>query len=131
MAGGRNAPCPCGSGRKYKHCCGLKTQMAKTRRLQVVVALVVVVVAAGVAAKTFFFGDKGQVVSQPGPAPPGKAWSEEHGHWHNEQSPLQPGTATQARRTQPEGPPPPGKVWNAEHGHWHNDLATQTPADSG
>ncbi|HMW30894.1 MAG TPA: SEC-C metal-binding domain-containing protein, partial [Plasticicumulans sp.] len=19
---GRNAPCPCGSGRKYKHCCG-------------------------------------------------------------------------------------------------------------
>ena len=22
MATGRNAPCPCGSGRKYKHCCG-------------------------------------------------------------------------------------------------------------
>ncbi|HNJ08571.1 MAG TPA: SEC-C metal-binding domain-containing protein [Plasticicumulans sp.] len=19
---GRNEPCPCGSGRKYKHCCG-------------------------------------------------------------------------------------------------------------
>ncbi|MEI2770271.1 MAG: SEC-C metal-binding domain-containing protein [Candidatus Competibacter sp.] len=19
---GRNQPCPCGSGRKYKHCCG-------------------------------------------------------------------------------------------------------------
>jgi preprotein translocase subunit SecA len=19
---GRNAPCPCGSGKKYKHCCG-------------------------------------------------------------------------------------------------------------
>lgn len=23
---GRNAPCPCGSGRKYKHCCGKKHQ---------------------------------------------------------------------------------------------------------
>lgn len=21
---GRNAPCPCGSGRKYKHCCGAR-----------------------------------------------------------------------------------------------------------
>lgn len=21
---GRNDPCPCGSGRKYKHCCALK-----------------------------------------------------------------------------------------------------------
>ncbi|MGI3187294.1 SEC-C metal-binding domain-containing protein, partial [Nioella aestuarii] len=20
---GRNTPCPCGSGRKYKHCCGI------------------------------------------------------------------------------------------------------------
>ena len=23
-AAGRNAPCPCGSGRKYKHCCGAR-----------------------------------------------------------------------------------------------------------
>ncbi|MGI6100528.1 MAG: SEC-C metal-binding domain-containing protein, partial [Kiritimatiellia bacterium] len=21
---GRNAPCPCGSGRKFKHCCGAR-----------------------------------------------------------------------------------------------------------
>jgi hypothetical protein len=25
MAVGRNAPCPCGSGKKYKRCCALKT----------------------------------------------------------------------------------------------------------
>ena len=25
---GRNAPCPCGSGRKYKHCCGKRRQTA-------------------------------------------------------------------------------------------------------
>ena len=24
MAQGRNAPCPCGSGKKYKRCCALK-----------------------------------------------------------------------------------------------------------
>lgn len=23
---GRNDPCPCGSGKKYKHCCALKEQ---------------------------------------------------------------------------------------------------------
>jgi hypothetical protein len=23
---GRNAPCPCGSGKKYKHCCADKAQ---------------------------------------------------------------------------------------------------------
>jgi hypothetical protein len=28
---GRNAPCPCGSGKKYKHCCLLKTG-ATTRK---------------------------------------------------------------------------------------------------
>lgn len=24
---GRNEPCPCGSGKKYKKCCGLKESM--------------------------------------------------------------------------------------------------------
>jgi len=27
---GRNAPCPCGSGKKYKHCCLLKVSEART-----------------------------------------------------------------------------------------------------
>ena len=26
QAPSRNAPCPCGSGKKYKHCCGRNTQ---------------------------------------------------------------------------------------------------------
>lgn len=29
---GRNDPCPCGSGRKYKRCCGKKTRRRKRRR---------------------------------------------------------------------------------------------------
>ena len=28
MAAGRNEPCPCGSGRKYKHCCGRTAESA-------------------------------------------------------------------------------------------------------
>ena len=32
---GRNAPCPCGSGKKYKHCCLREDQKEQTRtRLQ-------------------------------------------------------------------------------------------------
>ena len=30
---GRNDPCPCGSGRKYKHCCGKAAQQAASRTL--------------------------------------------------------------------------------------------------
>lgn len=41
MAHGRNAPCPCGSGKKYKHCCALKTQKSpwSTRIVAVLIAL--------------------------------------------------------------------------------------------
>lgn len=30
---GRNEPCPCGSGRKYKHCCLQKDEVARVERL--------------------------------------------------------------------------------------------------
>lgn len=70
----------------------------------------------------------------PGPTPPGKVWSAEHGHWHDVNpagsSPIQvqtskaPITATPAQPSapvpQPPGTPPPGKVWSPEHGHWHD-----------
>jgi len=59
----------------------------------------------------------------PGPAPPGKVWSEEHGHWHD--APLAPTTLPSQPgitepKSQPPGDPPPGKVWSPEHGHWHD-----------
>lgn len=42
----RNAPCPCGSGKKYKHCCVGKTRHAAgapaSKRVLVVVSLLVV-----------------------------------------------------------------------------------------
>lgn len=41
MATGRNEPCPCGSGKKYKHCCALKAQRVPwgTRIVAVLIAL--------------------------------------------------------------------------------------------
>lgn len=86
---------------------------------------------------------------QPGPAPPGKVWSADHGHWHDAPqrvaipgmpgggsttSPIQIQTTTDGSpstrapirppvptpQPQPPGPVPAGKVWSVEHGHWHN-----------
>lgn len=67
----------------------------------------------------------------PGPAPEGKVWSVEHGHWHdvpgaqpllpNTSQTITPQPASPATYTpQPPGPAPEGKVWSAEHGHWHD-----------
>ena len=53
----------------------------------------------------------------PGPVPPGKVWSPEHGHWH-EAAPTQQQSGPPF--PQPPGPVPDGKVWSPEHGHWHN-----------
>lgn len=77
---------------------------------------------------------------QPGPAPEGKIWSLEHGHWHDlvdkksikptdepivASGPLSSPTAVRVLgqeivHAQPAGPVPPGKVWSADHGHWHD-----------
>jgi hypothetical protein len=46
---GRNSPCPCGSGRKFKHCCMAKrNRMPWTSRL--LLALVLAVLVLGVIA---------------------------------------------------------------------------------
>ena len=67
----------------------------------------------------------------PGPAPAGKTWSAEHGHWHDvpgagqtTTTGIQPGQTT-TLTPQPPGPAPAGKTWSAEHGHWHD-----APADA-
>lgn len=74
---GRNEPCPCGSGSKYKHCCQVKNE----RRSQLIsrglaVALVVVIAVAALALLIGLRAGDGDG------APPGQVWSEEHGHYH-------------------------------------------------
>lgn len=130
MQTGRNAPCPCGSGEKYKRCCAPKgapssapapaAQSAPAGRPRLLLGAVVVLVAGGLGYGLLLDP------AQPGPTPPvlhpepaegggpGRVWSPEHGHWHTLDGQELPGQAA---------PPPgggPGKVWSEEHGHWHD-----------
>jgi len=75
---GRNDACPCGSGKKFKHCCAAKlgtgTLTAPGR------VMLAVLIGALVAAVFFvvgsFTGDRSSVG-------PRQIWSAEHGHYHN------------------------------------------------
>ncbi len=80
MSASRNELCPCGSGRKYKNCCAGKTPLYK--RPTWTGALVALFLLGGLllTALAVLRPDR---AGSPGAAPPGKVWSEEHGHWHD------------------------------------------------
>ena len=71
---GRNDPCSCGSGKKYKKCCELKQQKSRGNTLMLI--LVSLLMAAGVATGISSFMSDRDV------ARPGGVWSAEHGHYH-------------------------------------------------
>lgn len=153
MRVGRNEPCPCGSGRKSKQCCGGRASRKFPVGLAILLAAMGLLAAAGAISAFVGRDDKPAAASraaaprngvpgspQPGPAPAGKVWSVEHGHWHDAaprratggpaQNPIRieatPGPSS-ARTTAPikvnrpqPGPAPEGKVWSPEHGHWHD-----------
>jgi hypothetical protein len=75
MNASRNAPCPCGSGLKYKSCCAGKGRPGRSRWAGVLVAVAML---GGVLVTAISL-----LNSDGGDAPPGKVWSEEHGHWHD------------------------------------------------
>jgi hypothetical protein len=75
---GRNDPCPCGSGRKYKHCCESK---AGKLQLSGWVAIAAAVAAAAVLLLFLYNLTQDDVASAP-TCPPGQVWSAEHGHCH-------------------------------------------------
>jgi hypothetical protein len=66
----RNESCPCGSGKKYKKCCAMKSQKISP-------ALVVVLIAGVVLAIVVI------VSSTRRGANAGLVWSQEHGHYHD------------------------------------------------
>jgi len=72
---GRNDPCPCGSGKKYKRCCALKVNQTSWQ-LRIVIGLVAVCLLGGLIIILTTADD-----IEPG-GPPGRVWSPEHGHWH-------------------------------------------------
>ena len=116
MKTGRNEPCKCGSGKKYKNCCATKPA-PRSQWLAILAVAVFAVAAAWGVGRAFL--DSGEEQE----APPGMVWSEEHGHWHE-----LPGYKANAI---PPGPAPEGAVWSAEHGHWHDaETGQPIPGDS-
>jgi len=71
---GRNEPCPCGSGKKYKHCHETSTSGSRSSRVLMVVvgAAVLAAIAAGVASFTTNRNSAGV-----------RVWDPVHGHYHN------------------------------------------------
>jgi hypothetical protein len=79
MNAGRNEPCPCGSGKKHKHCCAGKTPWYREPKWTG--ALVALVLLGGLFLAGIAFTEAGDDAD--GAATPGRVWSEEHQHWHD------------------------------------------------
>jgi hypothetical protein len=69
---GRNDPCPCGSGKKYKHCHEADAGTLTPR--QKLGLVIVAAVAIG--------GLLLAITNREDEAPPTGVWSAEHGHYH-------------------------------------------------
>jgi hypothetical protein len=67
---GRNEPCPCGSGKKFKQCCASKKDRSSR-------ALVAVLIAAVVLAIVVIVSNARRGSNS------GLVWSPEHGHYHD------------------------------------------------
>ncbi len=68
---GRNDPCPCGSGKKYKQCCeGKAAEKTRflTKWIAIIVGILVLLVTVGTVASLF-------TDDQSNNAPPGRVWS--------------------------------------------------------
>lgn len=73
---GRNDPCHCGSGRKYKNCCYDKDQSGVTSTMGMVGIAVAVILALLIAGYALS-GEEGRP-----DCPEGTVWSEAHQHCH-------------------------------------------------
>ena len=67
---GRNDPCPCGSGKKFKHCHATKTDQWSPMLLAVLIVGAVLAVILIVSSVRQSSGS-------------GRVWSAEHGHYHD------------------------------------------------
>lgn len=110
---GRNEPCPCGSGKKYKVCCERRVDVvleSKPKSYRFVGVMVIVIGLAGaVALRVFGAGEPpANTRTANAVAPPTLPSAPSN--------PIPSG----ALAPQPPGPMPAGKVWSAEHGHYHD-----------
>ena len=137
---GRNEPCHCGSGKKYKHC-HEPTKNTNNNQYTIigiiaVIILVIIFINSDSSNQTVPVttspllnqGSTSNTSKPSGPAPPGKVWSQEHGHWHDAPvskslTPKLLGKEGVNKITVPpidKKKPPEGKVWDEEHGHFHD-----------
>jgi hypothetical protein len=75
MKTGRNEPCPCGSGKKYKYCCEGKTPWYK-QPTWAGILIVLVLLSAALLAWSQLTSEEANTDAQ------GRVWSPEHGHYH-------------------------------------------------
>ncbi|HYH99591.1 SEC-C metal-binding domain-containing protein [Hyalangium sp.] len=104
MKPSRNARCPCGSGKKYKQCCGPAEAVRDKRKstFAMIATAVVLVFGIGVVA----------VLLSRGSGSSNRIWSAEHGHWHDASgSELGLGSSN--------------RIWSAEHNHWHDASGSE------
>lgn len=97
---GRNEPCPCGSGKKYKHCHADETSRGMSKGLMALIIVICAIGAVGVVPKLLEKTEPSSTTQRPAANAP-------------VQAAPRPGP-------QPPGPVPAGKVWSTEHGHWHD-----------
>jgi hypothetical protein len=139
---GANDSCPCGSGVKYKRCCGAKGGVKPEEKSMP--WLVAAVVVAGVAAFAIWlnFGRKSNLndTATAAPGEPARAVAASNAAPGSAAAAADPTAVPQSGAAvnpvtagsvqggppypQPAGAVPAGKVWSAEHGHWHNTQAT-------
>jgi hypothetical protein len=73
---GRNDPCPCGSGKKYKQCCAGKAAEKSTVYTKWVAVVLGSLLLLGTLAMV------SSMARNDRPAIPGRVWSAEHQHYH-------------------------------------------------
>jgi hypothetical protein len=74
---GRNDPCHCGSGRKYKNCCRQKDNSAVMSKVGIGVLVIAVVLGLWFLGSALSGGNDGTP-----DCPTGQSWSEAHQHCH-------------------------------------------------
>ena len=119
---GRNDPCSCGSGRKYKNCCEGKTRVLGGKIPGVAIWIVLAIAGVGVAAYAMLRPDRQEpsvssvVPPDERPAPytydslRNQYFDPVHAHWHDGRPPASAGAGQSASGTAPTGTPATGSA---------------------
>ena len=135
---GRNDPCHCGSEKKFKHCHQKKNLKNNNQNILIGAFVIAIIVFFIINSSTNSqsniipsntLTNTNNLISKTKPstpAPPGKVWSEAHGHWHDapKNQNLSPGLINVPNskiNTEKNNLTPEGKVWDDNHGHYHNE----------